>query len=170
MIELPLSQGKIGIIDDIDADLAEMKWCFRATRDPDKGYVHRSLMIRCGSYKAIVMHRVILERSINRPLKKGEYVDHINGNSLDNRRENLRLATNSQNSCNKGAQANNACGVKGVDWHPISNKWRAAITTNGKKIHLGTFVDINDAAHAYNNAALLYHGEFARLNPIGGMK
>ena len=90
-------------------------------------------------------------------------VDHISGNTLDNRRCNLRLCTNTENCRNSRINRSNTSGVKGVYWHKASNKWMARINYNGSIIYLGTFADINDAATAYAEASKKYHGEFGRI-------
>ncbi len=97
---------------------------------------------------------------------EGAYIDHRNGDSLDNRRGNLRLATNAQNGMNRGMQSNNTTGYKGVVLHKPSGRYRVMLSANKRKVHVGYFDDITDAARAYNEAALLHHGEFARLNRI----
>lgn len=90
-------------------------------------------------------------------------VDHIDRDGTNNRWSNLRLSTSSQNKFNRGMQANNAVGLKGVCWHPQSRKFRATISAHGKQKHLGLF-DCPAAAHfAYIIAAEKMHGEFARL-------
>lgn len=88
-------------------------------------------------------------------------LDHENRNPTDDRIENLRPATNSQNSANCRIGKNNTSGVKGVSWHIRDRKWRAAIIVNGKNIHLGYF-DSADAAHqAYCAAAKNHFGDYA---------
>lgn len=114
--------------------------------------------------RRIYLHREIMELHLGRKLKEKEEVDHKNRNTLDNRIENLRLATSSQNQSNKGMRSDNTTGVRGVTWHKASKKWRACISINGEHKHLGTFVNQDDAICAYNKAALLYHEEFATLN------
>ncbi len=93
-------------------------------------------------------------------------VDHIDGNPLNNQRANLRLATSSQNKCNRGARKDCKSGYKGVSWHSQRNKWTARIKAGTKYLHLGLFEDIKDAVSAYNNAAQKYHGEFAFINKL----
>ena len=90
------------------------------------------------------------------------YVDHINGNKLDNRRSNLRIATNSQNMMNRGKTASNTSGYKGV----FKNRslWMARIKVEGRPIYLGSFVTKEEAAFKYDIAAKKYHKEFANLN------
>lgn len=85
----------------------------------------------------------------------GFVTDHINGNKLDNRKENLRTATSSQNGINRGKQINNTSGHKGINWY--ANAWVAEIKVNQKKIHLGRFKNIDDAVAARKAAEQIYH-------------
>jgi len=89
-----------------------------------------------------------------------EQVDHINGVRRDNRIENLRQATPSQNNQNR--KATSKSGFKGVHWHKQSSKWIASICINRKSVHLGSFVKKEDAAKFATNARKNIHGEFAR--------
>lgn len=94
-------------------------------------------------------------------------IDHKNGNTLDNRRENLRICTYSENNRNrKQISSNNKSGYKGVSWDKQKNKWRTCLNINKKQKHIGFFNDIIEAAKAYNEAAIKYFGEFAKLNKI----
>jgi hypothetical protein len=95
-----------------------------------------------------------------------EELDHKNNTPDDNRWNNLREATNHQNKYNRKNNVNNTSGIKGVHWHKNILMWNARIGVNGKKIHLGYFTIKEDAARAYNEAAIKYYGEFARLNEI----
>lgn len=88
-------------------------------------------------------------------------VDHINSNKVNNKIENLRAASHSQNSWNAKMPKTNTSGIKGVSWHKKSCRWRAQITFCGKKISR-SFDSIQQAAQAVNTARLQLHGEFAR--------
>lgn len=90
------------------------------------------------------------------------FIDHINGDRLDNRIENLRLVTASQNSTNQKISSKNTSGFKGVHWVTEKRKWKATIWFNREFRHLGYFDDIENAARAYRLAAAKYHGEYAR--------
>lgn len=108
------------------------------------------------------LHRVILQAPA------GLQVDHVNGDRLDNRRENLRLATNRQNCSNR--LPNRRPGTsrfKGVCWNRKAGKWQASIRVNYRRFHLGVYSDERDAALAYDRAAREHFGEFARPN-LGG--
>jgi len=91
-----------------------------------------------------------------------EQVDHINANGLDNRIENLRLASQSLNNANRCLGKNNTSGVKGVHWSARARRWYARIGIAGKIKHLGSFTDKDLAAEAYRKASAEHFGEFAR--------
>lgn len=107
--------------------------------------------------------RVYMHRAIAGGIE-GLHVDHIDQNSLNNRRENLRPATSSQNGCNRPVQVNSGNGLKGVCLDKRYGTWYAQIKINKKPIHLGSFKTKEEAAIAYNEAAVRLHGEFACLN------
>jgi hypothetical protein len=94
---------------------------------------------------------------------KGSHVDHINGNKLDNRRENLRVVTPQRNQVNrKRPNRNNTSGVRGVSWcrESLHNPWKAQITAGGQNYHLGLFPTIEEALEARRAAELEHFGEF----------
>jgi len=90
-------------------------------------------------------------------------LDHINGVKNDNRISNLRECNRSENQYNRPKFKNNTSGVKGVSWHKRIKKWQAEIQKNNKKIQLGYFTNLEDAAQAYAKASKIHHGEFARI-------
>jgi hypothetical protein len=116
-----------------------------------------------GKRKWLFMYREILEK--HGLLKEGFEVDHVNGNALDNRKANLRLCTRSQNMMNRITGRRSRNGSKGVhERQTISGlKYDAHIKANGKKIHLGSFNDLDEAKLAYAAAAKTYFGEFAKV-------
>lgn len=123
-----------------------------------------SYRVRCGNYKSKGLSSPYLHRLIMNA-KKGEIVDHINRNTLDNRKENLRICSNMQNTWNAGSRKG-LSKYKGVTYIRRSNKWGASIGCNGKRISLGHFELERDAALAYNAKAVELFGEFACLNVV----
>jgi len=168
--KIPLTKGKYTIVDDNDFSyLNKFKWCHVVLGNHSgQGYaIRRAKISDIKSKKAkrnnfVFMHRTVLERDGINLSSKG--TDHINRNTLDNRRINLRPATKSENAINRGKQINNTSGFKGVCWHKACRKWMAAITVNQRQINLGIFKNKIDAAYTYNKAAIKYFGEFAFIN------
>ena len=107
-----------------------------------------------------LMHREILD------VPDDMEVDHANGDKLDNRRANLRLATRSQNAMNQKQHTDSASPYKGVYWRKDIKRWHAHIQTDGQKMFLGFFDTAEEGARAYNEAAQKYHGVFAKLNEV----
>lgn len=143
--------GKFTFIDDDNyTELSKYTWFIN-----NYGYVVRS-GYKEGIKGVIWMHRQIMKPPIFKQ------IDHINGNKLDNRKENLRIVEFWQNRMNRGKYKNNTSGYKGVS----KNKklFRATIGVNNKKIHIGYNKDPYECAKMYDKAALHYFGEFARLN------
>ena len=108
------------------------------------------------SGKSIYLHRVIVGS------KKGEQVDHVDMNTLNNRMENLRIATAAQNQFNRGRPRNNTSGFKGVSWCESSGRWQAFIKRGGKSVWIGSFLTPEEAHEAYKLAVIEIAGEFAR--------
>ena len=146
----------IALVDDEDFErVRHYKW-----RLSKKGYVESTITRENGKQTTLQMHRMIL----NAP--KGKQVDHADRNKRNNQRHNLRLANNGQNGANKGLQKNNTSGFKGVTFDKQSRKYRAQA---GNVIRLGSFVSPEDAARAYDRAAILLFGEFALTNESLGL-
>lgn len=157
---MPLTQGKVAIVDAADYDLVmQWKWHARFDRPTGKWYAGRSVRTGKGKFspkQTIYMHRLIMDAA------KGVEVDHVDGDGLNNcRSTNLRLGTHQQNACNRGAQRNNSSGYKGV--YRCGAKWLAKIKTNQQQQHIGVFVTAEDAAKAYQEAARKMHGKFANF-------
>ena len=108
---------------------------------------------------------ILLHRFIAVPPNNKE-IDHINGDKSDNRKLNLRACNNKQNIRNRLLTKSNTSGYKGVSWINREKEWQASICVNRKQIYLGIYDKPEQAAEAYNRAALLLHGEFARINKI----
>jgi hypothetical protein len=92
-----------------------------------------------------------------------DFVDHVDGDGLNNRLSNLRLASRAENQWNVGAPRTNTSGIKGVSWHSRNKKWVATLRRHGKKVHLGYFRTKEEAQDAYQKAVPTFHGEFARV-------
>jgi len=151
--QIPLGQSTFALVDDADYDhLAQYEWFLSKT-----GYAV-GVVPSDGKFQVVYMHRYLL----NAP--PTHVVDHINGNALDNRRENLRLATPRQNVQNKSVSPLSATGLKGVGWHKRRRKFHARIQLQGVRVHLGFFEHAKDAALAYDAAARALFGPFALCN------
>ena len=150
MPEIILACGRFTLVDDIDfGPLSQLKWCRQGGRD-GKYYV--------GGYRRL-MHRMIMGAT------PGQFVDHINGDTFDNRRCNLRFCDHRQNGHNK-RRTTNRLGVKGVCLHKKTGKYAAYIRVNGKTKHLGLFVTCREAAMKYDAAAVAHFGRYAATNQI----
>jgi hypothetical protein len=157
MREIPLTQGQVALVDDEDYErLSAFKWQVRRGRYTF--YAQRGVTVSAGVQRTVQMHRVILDAP------RDMDVDHRDGNGLNNQRENLRLCTNTENQRNKRRYVNNTSGYKGVHWAKNVGKWWAYIHVDGAYKNLGYFTSKEDAARAYDEAAVKYYGEFAFLN------
>lgn len=148
--EITLTKGQVAVVDDEDYEMlvTGSRWCVNG------GYAFNASRGR--------MHRLIVKAPA------GVMVDHINGDKLDNRKENLRLCTNSTNQANRKA-ARGVSKFKGVVLEHRKNGrqfWKATIVLDGKATYLGSFATDLEAATAYNAAALAKFGEFANLNNL----
>ena len=145
--------GRFALVDDADAELvANYSWSLHTN---GHGGEYVAAYVR-GSGRAnprfVLMHQLITGK---------RHQDHVNGDGLDNTRDNLRDASRSQNGANQNSRGGSSR-FKGVHWAKPS--WIARITVNGRGIHLGSFSDEVEAAKAYDLAAREMFGEFARLN------
>jgi hypothetical protein len=163
-VEITLTQGQRAIVDFRFAHLAALKWCAMRDRYGRKFYAVRPV-VTGGKKGLMYMHRVVLEGHLGRALGRREQVDHANGDALDNRLCNLRVATTAQNMWNRGPPKHNTSGAKGVTWDRSRGRWMATIQANGRRRSLGRFVDKERAVAAYTRAATEIHGEFAMIPP-----
>lgn len=159
MKEILLTKGQKAIVDDDDYEyLSQWKWSAQISRNKKTYYAKRYQRLPDGKYTNVKMHRILLgvvDRNIE--------IDHINGIGFDNRRENLRLATKSQNRCNRRRRSYFSSKYKGVKWSKSKNKWEVNINVSGRRKYLGAFVSEEKAADIYKKAAVIYHGEFAQI-------
>ena len=146
-----LTKGYSTKVDDSDFEiLNQYKWCASVGRN---GYVYAISRIKHGG--KIIMHRLLLKPNCK------EVVDHIDGDTLDNRRENLRIATRRQNKWNS-KKIYASSGFRGVQQtNDHCNRWRARIKIDNKWINLGSFESAEEAAIAYQIANKKFFGEFS---------
>ena len=140
--------------DKIDYDTVK-KYCWYIDSE---GYVTTNIQTDSGKRTVLRMHVLIMD-----PENKNLKVDHILGKDKrnDNRRYNLRLTTNQENTMNASLRKDNSSGVTGVNWDSNTNKWEARIKKNYKTIHLGKFDNFEDAVSAIKEAEKKYFGKFA---------
>jgi len=158
MKKIPLTQGKIALVDDEDYErVSKFKW--HAANEGGRWYAKRKLLLSegRGRRKSVTMHRFILDYP-------DSLIDHISHKTLDNRRSNLRLCTAQQNFRNGLPRRNTSSPYKGVCWHKVRKKWQAYIGDAYRNCYLGIFRSEVRAAKAYDKAAKEKFGEFAYLN------
>jgi hypothetical protein len=154
---IPLTQGQFAKVD-VDDFMFLNQWKWFSQHDPktEKYYAVRNINRRGGVSTRILMHRLVLKLD-SRDKRLG---DHWNGNSLDNRKGNLRIVDDAQNSFNRRVNRNHSVGLKGVSAH--GGKWRARITVGGNIVRLGLFSTPELAHQAYIDAANENFREYAR--------
>ena len=154
---IQLTREQVTIVDEDDyQELSQFKWLAQVN---NRGYYACRFAGPAGARVEVYMHRVIMGAPDD------ILVDHINGNTLDNRKENLRLCTRSQNGFNRGCNKNGTSGYKGVTYckNRVSDNWKAQIKIDYKNHHLGYFHTPKEAYDAYCIAAKQLHGKFAKL-------
>ena len=158
---IPLTQGYVTLVDN---DIYELFCGFRWHVHRWRNYLYaaRNIFNR-EKYVLSKMHREIFQLSPNEGI-----VDHINKNTLDNRRENLRVTTKSMNAYNRKFQSNNTSGYRGVHWVTRDKIWRTHINVTCRRIWCGNFNNLIQAAKAYDIVATKYLGDSAILNFPGG--
>lgn len=155
---LVLTKGFVALIDPEFAQAVGL-WLWNAHSDRRNWYPARSYHQKIGGQRRVLtvkLHQMIL------PVPYGFLVDHQNGNTLDNRRSNLRVATASENAMNRSKAVATSSQYRGVT--RVRNKWQAIITAGGRQTYLGMYSSEAEAAKAYDLAAVRIHGAFAKLN------
>lgn len=158
MKEIPLTQGQVALVDDSDYGMVSgYRWCAIFNKYTKSFYAYANTTVD-GTKTTVAMHRIVA------CAKKGEFVDHDNHQTLDNRRSNLKVTTRFGNGKNLRLKTSNTSGFCGVHWCKNNNKWRAIITVDGARLHLGVFEDKADAIAARKQANIKYgfhenHGE-----------
>lgn len=163
MKKIPLTKDQVVLVDDEDFRWLSL-WDWNAYFDKKystptyhaRRTVHFKLPDGTPSSQTLLMSRFIMNPEYN------EVVDHIDGDTLNNQKKNLRVCSHAENCRNRSPQ--NGRKFKGITWSKASKKWTACLYLMGKRKHLGYFNDPSDAAHAYDIAARKTYGKFARLN------
>lgn len=168
MPEITLKCGSTIIVDEEDASLVERyTWRLRNGSGKNKSYVARTGRNAAGRSSTIYLHREIMRAA------PGQVIDHINGNTLDMRRQNMRIVSHKENATNQAKKRLNihgdqcASAYKGVfnERKSRKNPWRASIrNADGRRIHIGQFATERDAALAYDIASILLHREYGKRN------
>ena len=157
MKEIPLTKGKVALVDDEDYEyLNQFKWCVTTSPNTQYAVCGNVILFNNKWEKGVRMHRLLLQA------RPRQIVDHKNHDGLDNQRHNIRICTHQQNTWNSRPHTNGYSKYKGV--LKQGNRWSAHITINGYSACLGTFGTEEEAARRYDKSARLYHKDFACLN------
>jgi len=155
MKEIQLTKGYVALVDAEDFEwLSQFTW--RVIKPG--GYIYATSRI---NGRFVYLHRLVMSVT-----DKNIYVDHIDQNTLNNIKSNLRTCTKAENHRNGRMRPNNKSGYRGVHWVGPCKRWHVQIKQDGKTKYLGRFTDLIIAAKAYNKAAKEIHGDFATLNIV----
>jgi len=153
MKTIKLTQNQVALVSDEDYDFLN-QWKWYAKKSGANSFIAMRGEKESGKRKTICMHRVICP---------GEVIDHKDGNSLNNTRENLRSCTSNQSHQNR-QRTKGSSQYRGVSWSKKNRKWIGRVKNDRRSIYLGSFADEEQAARAYDKTAREVYGEFARLN------
>jgi hypothetical protein len=154
-MEIPLTRGLVALVDDEDYGHVVAAGPWHAAPGGNTFYARHSFSAHLGGDRFITLHAFLMGH---------RWVDHANGNGLDNRRSNLRPTDAGLNAGNRAQRKDSTTPYKGVQRQPAGTPWRAQICHQGRKRHLGLFGTAEDAARAYDEAAIEAWGDHARLN------
>lgn len=161
---IELNHRQVSIVDDGDFEwLNRFTWHAKLRSDGRGFYADHAWRLPSGRVHHIRMHRMLLKTPV------GQRIDHVDGDSLNNQRANLRFCTASENGGNARLNRNNRSGFKGVFWRWDCCRWRVSITVEHRKFCVGHFSTLLEAAQAYDEAAVKFYGEFARTNRTLGL-
>lgn len=158
MKQIPLTKGKVALVDDVDYDYLIGFGGWYAGRCYPQ-------IVEKPANKCHLMHAVLWTRW-GHTIPEGLMLDHEDGNGFNNQKHNLRLATRTQNVVNSRVRSHNQSGYKGVHLDKRSGNYQAMIRINNRLEHIGMFVDSMEAACAFNLCAKAIYHEFARLNDV----
>lgn len=145
----------IALVDDEDYQkISQFTWYL--VKVNDLSYAQRIVLLESGKRTHVKMHHDIFGKC------SGKVLDHANRNGLDNRKQNLRFATRSQNNANARVKTNSKSQVKGCWFNPKTNLWVSWLAFEGKKIYVGKFKNLEDAKIAFANKHKQVYGEFSR--------
>lgn len=165
MKTLGLRGDAVALVDDDDFDfVAAHNWT--ATKITTVNYTRYAarMISRKGKKSRLYMHREIMRRQFGDSDLIGKTVDHIDGNGLNNQKSNLRIVTQLINNIRRGKNRRNTSGYKGVTWHKRNRRWSVSVNSGSRHTFVGMFKDKIEAAHAYDKAARIIHGQEAYLN------
>ncbi len=159
---IQLTKGKVTIVDDEDFDLINSyKWKVSKSHSNINYAIRNAWDGKQKKYRKESIHRVIMGVT-----NSNIFIDHIDGDGLNNCKSNLRICTHSQNACNRKSAIGSSSQYLGVSLIKSTGKWLALIRKDKRLYYLGVFNIEAHAALAYNKAAQKFHGEFASLNKV----
>ncbi len=159
MKEIKLTKGYVALVDDSDFGWLS-RWNWHAHVVGKTAYARRTQKVDG------VVYRVFMHRAIMGLTNREEFCDHINGAGFDNRRENLRVCTHSENQRNRSKNKNGSSCYKGVCWSKKRQKWMSQIDVNGITVRIGEHNTEIEAAISYNTKAKELYGDFCRINTV----